>query len=173
MFITSFYAPFHAHGNATKKVAKNETPQSWIALGKRIHGGFGSFIALGIRLGLDADKRLKAAPRELDVSYFSSTSAPCPCVADGLMISTRATPGQGSLRVLDLPNAPQTLGIALIKNKRTGQTLRYVIPRSALTILDAANKKSERARYDAIMNSAQNKLFRVQIVAVVAKKNTK
>ena len=31
-----------------------ETPQEWITLGARVHGGFGSFIPVGIRIGLDA-----------------------------------------------------------------------------------------------------------------------
>ena len=38
------------------------------ALGRRMHGGSGSFIPLGIRIGLDAVERLKAKPRELAVT---------------------------------------------------------------------------------------------------------
>jgi hypothetical protein len=37
-----------------------ETPEQWITLGTRVHGGFGSFIPLGIRIGLDAVERLNA-----------------------------------------------------------------------------------------------------------------
>jgi hypothetical protein len=44
-----------------------ETPEEWVALGARVHGGFGAFIPLGIRIGLDAVKRLDAKPRELTV----------------------------------------------------------------------------------------------------------
>jgi hypothetical protein len=37
-----------------------ETPDEWVALGARVHGGFGGFIPLGIRIGLDALDRLHA-----------------------------------------------------------------------------------------------------------------
>jgi hypothetical protein len=42
-----------------------ETPEEWIALGARVHGAFGAFIPLGIKIGLDAVKRLDTKPREL------------------------------------------------------------------------------------------------------------
>lgn len=44
-----------------------ETPEEWIRLGGRVHGGFGSYIALGIRIGLDAMKRLDTQQRVLKV----------------------------------------------------------------------------------------------------------
>ena len=50
--------------------ANAETPEEWIALGARVHGAFGSFIPLGIKIGLDAVNRLKAKPRELTVLYY-------------------------------------------------------------------------------------------------------
>ena len=34
--------------------AHAETKQEWITLGARVHGGFGPFIPVGIRIGLDA-----------------------------------------------------------------------------------------------------------------------
>jgi hypothetical protein len=43
--------------------ARSETPEEWIKLGARIHGAFGAFIPVGIRIGLDAMERLKAEPR--------------------------------------------------------------------------------------------------------------
>ena len=52
--------------------AKAETPEEWIALGARVHGAFGAFIPLGIKIGLDATKRLNAKPRELTVLYYDS-----------------------------------------------------------------------------------------------------
>ncbi len=63
-----------------------ETPDEWVTLGHRIHGEFGTYIALGIRVGLDAMKRLKAKPRELDVTYQEGPQSPCPCVADGIKL---------------------------------------------------------------------------------------
>jgi hypothetical protein len=34
--------------------AQAETPAQWIELGARVHGAFGAFIPIGIRIGLDA-----------------------------------------------------------------------------------------------------------------------
>ena len=36
--------------------AKAETPEEWIALGARVHGAFGAFIPLGIKIGLDGNE---------------------------------------------------------------------------------------------------------------------
>lgn len=142
--------------------AEAQTPEEWVTLGRRVHGGFGSYIALGIRLGLDAMKRLDAKPRDLDVTYQDGANAPCPCVADGIMIATVATPGQNSLRVLTSKSNSRNFGIAIIKNKKTGESLRYTIPAKARSLLDQWNQDlDERQRYDAVMNAPVDSLFRV------------
>jgi hypothetical protein len=71
-----------------------ETPEEWIALGARVHGAFGTFIPLGIKIGLDATDRLHAKPRELTVLYYDSDQSPCACFADGIAIATYASVGQ-------------------------------------------------------------------------------
>jgi formylmethanofuran dehydrogenase subunit E len=76
-----------------------ETPDEWIALGARVHGAFGAFIPLGIKIGLDAVQRLNAKPRELSVLYYDSDSSPCACFADGVAIATYASVGQRTLTV--------------------------------------------------------------------------
>lgn len=73
-------------------VARAETKDEWIALGARIHGAFGPFIPVGIRIGLDAKEKLHADPRGLAVTYYNGTKPPCPCVADGVMIATQGQP---------------------------------------------------------------------------------
>jgi hypothetical protein len=145
-------------------VARAETPQEWVNLGRRIHGGFGSYVAAGIRIGLDAMERLKANPRELEVIYQDGAGSPCPCVADGIMIATIATPGNKTLEVLPRPAInPNTFGIAIIKNKKTGETLRYTLPRSARSLLDGWNKDlNERDRYDAVMKVPADSLYTVE-----------
>jgi hypothetical protein len=35
-------------------IANAETPDEWITLGARVHGAFGAFIPVGIKIGLDA-----------------------------------------------------------------------------------------------------------------------
>lgn len=140
-----------------------ETPDEWVALGQRIHGGFGSYLALGIRIGLDAKNRLAAAPRELDVTYQTEKDAPCPCVVDGIMIAAVASPGQNTLRVVFNQTDPALFGVAIIRHRRTGETLRYRIPASTRSLLDQWNQEhNERGRYDAVMAAPQDSLFQVE-----------
>jgi hypothetical protein len=49
--------------------AHSETREQWIELGARVHGAFGAFIPVGIRIGLDAKERLKADTRSLSVTF--------------------------------------------------------------------------------------------------------
>ena len=90
---------------AIARPAHAESPEEWIALGTRVHGGFGAFIPLGIRLGLDAVARLHAKPRELAVVYHDSVASPCACFADGVAIATSASVGQRTLTIAAEPRA--------------------------------------------------------------------
>lgn len=45
--------------------ARAETPEELVTLGARVHGAFGAYIPVGIRIGLDALQRLDAKPREV------------------------------------------------------------------------------------------------------------
>ena len=104
--------------------ASAETPEEWVALGARVHGGFGSFIPVGIRIGLDALKRIDAEPRGVTVVYYSGPKAPCPCAADGIAIATMASAGQGTLHVSPDKAPESALGVAEIRSKATGAGVR-------------------------------------------------
>ena len=134
----------------------------WIDLGRRVHGGFGSFLVVGIRIGEDAAKRLGAGPRDLAVLYYDGPQTPCPCVADGLMLATGATPGQGSLRIAPTKTGRDAFGVAVISNKKTGETWRYTIPQTLAPALDKWNRElDETGRFNAIMNAPQAQIFSV------------
>src|SRR5262245_66218625 len=77
--------------------ARAETPAQWIELGARVHGAFGAFIPVGIRIGLDAKERIKADPRGLAVTYYTGEKEPCLCNDDGVMVATIASPVRGTL----------------------------------------------------------------------------
>lgn len=139
-----------------------QTTEEWIELGHRVHGGFGSYLILGIRIGLNARQVLKASPRDLDVTYYDGPNAPCACVADGLMLATGTSPGQSSLRVAQSKSAKGTFGVAVIKNRRSGQSLSYEIPASARGLLDSWNQDSESERFEKVMNAPESQLFKLQ-----------
>jgi len=138
-----------------------ETPEQWIALGTRVHGFFGSYIPVGIRIGLDALKRLDAEPRGVTVVYYSGPKSPCPCPADGITIATVASVGQGTLRVAAEKAPADAMGIAIIRSKATGAGLKYTIAASWLPRLDAINKNHDAlGRFNAVMNAPD--LFTVE-----------
>jgi hypothetical protein len=147
--------------------ASAETPQQWITLGTRTHGGFGSLIPLGIRIGLDARSRLRAGPRTLSVSYETGAIAPCPCVVDGIGLALIASPGQESLRVVERKTR-LAYGVATIADPRRGMALVYTIPASAAPILDALNRPtvSDRERFDAVMRMRSERLFTVRRITL-------
>jgi hypothetical protein len=140
--------------------ARAETPEEWIALGTRVHGGFGSFIPLGIRIGLDAAQRLKASPRELSVTYYDSDKSPCACFADGIAIATHASVGQRTLTIASEKAPDGAIAVAVIRPRKGGPGFKYTIPASALGKLGPMNANLDpRGRYDAVMN--MNGLFEV------------
>ena len=141
--------------------AKAETPEEWIALGARVHGAFGAFIPLGIKIGLDATKRLNSKQRELSVLYYDSATSPCACFADGIAIATYASVGQRTLTIAPEKAPPETAAIIIIRPRHGGAGFKYTIPLSALERLGPMNKNLDpRGRYDAVM--ATDGLFLVE-----------
>jgi hypothetical protein len=129
-----------------------ETPGEWVALGARVHGAFGAFIPLGIKIGLDAVKRLDAKPRELTVWYYDSDSSPCACFADGVAIATYASVGQRTLAISPEKAPASDAALIIIRPRQGGPGFKYAIPMAALAKLGQMNKDLDaRGRYDAVM----------------------
>jgi formylmethanofuran dehydrogenase subunit E len=141
--------------------ARAETPEEWIALGARVHGAFGSFIPLGIKIGLDAAERLHVKPRELAVLYYDSDQSPCACFADGIAIATYASVGQRTLTIAPEKAPAGDAAVIVIRPRQGGPGFKYTIPLSALAKLGPMNKNlDERGRYDAVMKT--DGLFQVE-----------
>ena len=140
--------------------AAAETPDEWVALGARVHGGFGAFIPLGIKIGLDAVQRLHAEPRDLVVLYYDSDTAPCACFADRVAIATYTSVGQRTLTIAAESAARHGRGHRHPPAARR-RRLQVQIPMSALPKLAEMNKTLQpRGRYDAVM--ASDALFAVE-----------
>ena len=143
--------------------SNGETPEEWIALGARVHGAFGSFIPLGIKIGLDAVNRLHAKPRELTVLYYDSDSSPCACFADGIAIATYASVGQRTLTISPEKAPAGDAAVIVIRPRQGGPGFKYTIPMATLAKLGPMNKDLDpRGRYDAVM--AKDGLFDIQPV---------
>ena len=141
-----------------------ETPDEWVTLLTRVHGGFGSFLPVGIRIGEDAMKRLNAKPRELSVVFQQGDGVPCPCPADGVMLAVGASPGQGTLAVAAEKSPPGTFAVVTIRPRQGGEGLKYTVPKSMLPKLGQINStiQNPRERYDAVM--AITDLYTVEAV---------
>jgi formylmethanofuran dehydrogenase subunit E len=145
-------------GIAISDAARAETPEEWVALGARVHGAFGAFIPLGIRIGLDAVARLGTAPRQLSVTYHDNPKAPCACFADGIALATLTSVGQRSLIMAPDPAPEDSAAVIVIRPRRGGAGIRYTIPMSALPALKTMNDTLDPlGRYRAVM--AASSLF--------------
>jgi formylmethanofuran dehydrogenase subunit E len=145
----------------TAAAARAETPEEWVTLGARVHGAFGAFIPLGIKIGLDAVDRLHAKPRELTVLYYDSDTAPCACFADGIAIATYVSVGQRTLTIAPEKAPPGDAAVIVIRPRQGGPGFKYTIPMAALAKLAPMNKELDpRGRYDAVM--ATDGLFQVE-----------
>jgi formylmethanofuran dehydrogenase subunit E len=130
-----------------------ETKEEWITLGARVHGGFGPFIPVGIRIGVDAMERLKADRHDVTVLYYDGGLPPCPCVADGIMIATQATPGQKTLVMSPEKAPPEYMAVIIAKNRKTGEAVRYTIGKEWHPKILAWRDLQPPARYDAGMSA--------------------
>lgn len=130
-----------------------ETPEEWVKLLARVHGGFGSFLPIGIKIGDDAMKRFGAKPRELSVLFFQGEGTPCPCAADGVMLAVYASPGQGTLQVAPERSPADTFAVVVIRPRKGGAGFKYTVPKSIMSKLDEINKtiQDPLGRYAAVM----------------------
>ena len=144
--------------------ARAETPEEWVRLLSRVHGGFGSFLPVGIRIGEDAMKRFDAKPRELSVVFYQGEGTPCPCAADGVSLAVHASAGQGSLQIAAEKSPPGTFAVVVIRPRKGGEGLKYIVPMSMMPKLGEINAtiKEPRGRYDAVMGLAD--LYAVEAV---------
>jgi formylmethanofuran dehydrogenase subunit E len=133
--------------------ASAETEDEWISLGARIHGAFSSFIPVGIRIGLDAMDKLKPARRGLTITYYDGAKPPCPCVADGVMLATRTSPGQGTFQISPEKAPDGMMAVIVVTNKNSGKALRYSISDAWLPKILLWLNGDPEARYDAAMSA--------------------
>jgi len=151
--------PAFAHPHSPLSDRSKSNRDYYIEMGEAVHGGFGPLIALGIRLGDDAMKTLGVGPRSVDVTYFAGKDAPCPCAADGIMLVTTASPGQGSLRIAAEPAGEGQHGRVVIRHKRSGRAVEYVIPSGVSALVAEAMKGAPEKRWTMIMDAPEAKLF--------------
>jgi formylmethanofuran dehydrogenase subunit E len=138
----------------SSSVTRAESPEEWAKLGARVHGGYGSFIPLGVRIGLDAVERLKAKPRELSLYYHDSDKAPCAFFADGVAIATVASVGQRTVTIMPEKAPDGAAAIIVVRPRKGGVGFKYTIPMSSLPRLRKMNEELDPiGRHEAVMKA--------------------
>jgi hypothetical protein len=80
-------------------------------------------------------------------------------VADGIMIVTAASPGQGTLRVAAEKAADDLHGRALIRHRTSGRAVEYLIPAGIAPLVREALAGDPARRWDLIMDAPEAALF--------------
>ena len=131
-----------------------ELPEEWVKLGARVHGGYGAFIPLGVKIGLDAVERLKAEPRQLAVLYYDSDKSPCACFADGVAIATHASFGQRTVTMAREKAPDDAAAVIVIRPRQGGSGYKYTIPLKSLPRLRKMNEDLDPlGRHEAVMKA--------------------
>ena len=134
--------------------AHAESPEEWAKLGARVHGGYGAFIPLGVKIGLDAVERLKAKPRQLSVVYYDSDKSPCACFADGIAIATYASFGQRTLAMAPEKAPDGAAAVIVVRPRQGGAGYKYTIPLKSLPRLRKMNQELDPlGRHEAVMKA--------------------
>ena len=120
-----------------------------------MHGGFGTFIPIGIRIGLDAKERIKAEPLGLVVTYYTGDKGALSLHRRwGDAGNQREVPVQGTLLISPEKAPPGMLAIIVVRNRKTGEGLRYTIADDWLPKVIEWNKTLDPAeRFDAAMKA--------------------
>lgn len=134
----------------------------WVALGTTVHGGFGSYVALGIDIGLTALARLHAERGLLDVTVIDGPNTPCPCIADGVMLSTGSTPGRGTLRVDAHTGPPGSFATLEFRMRNTSKGLRVIVPADARERLDRINQEPPERRLGLVRGATPGQLYSIE-----------
>ncbi len=96
--------------------------------------------------------QLKAEPRGVTVTFYSGAKAPCPCIADGVMIATQASPGQGTLQVAAEKAPAGMLAVVVVRDRKSGAGLRYTVKDEWMARIAEWNCNLDPAgRYQAAM----------------------
>lgn len=146
----------------TTQAPRAQTPQQWVEWGDRLHGGFGSLVALGIRVGRDAMERLGSERRQLSVHYVDGPQSPCACALDGIALAVSASPGQRTLVLDPERGATGLLARVTFRHRPSGRQLTYEVPQTVLPLMQMINQQATGVgRYEAVMGLDAAMLFRV------------
>ena len=147
-------------GTATALRAHDETDDPpAISRTAMIHGLAGPFAVAGYRMGTAAllKLNLRRGSMDLDVTHYSPPEVQWSCVIDGLQASTGASLGKMNLHRID---SKETYSV--VKNKKTGQTLRF-------ELADALLQSNLNVPYDKLYATGQkvakmkdDEIFRVR-----------
>src|SRR5215471_11525941 len=96
----------------------------------------------------------QSRPARACCDLYTGERAPCPCIADGVMLATNASPGQGTLVIAPEKAPAGMLAVVVVRNRKTGEGFRYTVADTWLPKVIEWNKTLDPAgRFDAAMKA--------------------
>lgn len=148
-----------AIASATLAHAHEDEHEPPIARTALIHGTAGPFAVAGYRMGEHAMRTLslERGAMDIDVTHYSPAVVQWSCVIDGLQAATGASLGKMNLHRVDSKEV-----YSVVKNKKTGQQLRFELAPSFLKM--HANLPYDKL-YEAglgVVKMRESEVFRVR-----------
>jgi formylmethanofuran dehydrogenase subunit E len=96
-----------------------------------IHGGAGPFAVAGYRMGEAALKKLntRRGSFDLEVIHYAPPEVQWSCIIDGLQAATGTSLGKLNLKLVE---APRTGVHSVVRNRKTGETVKLTLSPSFL-----------------------------------------
>lgn len=123
---------------------------------EKFHGHLGPFLVLGLKIGCEAIKELKAQRHfGILVRVQGADKKPKSCLIDGLQLTTGATFGKGNIEKI----ASKSIKI-IVKNLRNNKRIVFKFKKSLIKRLDNIKTHSESEKLARqLYKSRPEKLF--------------
>lgn len=140
-----------------KLAVEQDNIEAMIERGIKLHGHFGPYLNLGIKMGLLALELLEVKgyfdlSTEVELEYRT----PMSCLIDGLQISTGCTMGKGNIKVKNNP------GIIKALFKSNYKALLITLKPEIIKLIDF-HKESCEALGEKILNMYNEQIFNYEL----------
>ncbi len=147
-----------------KLAVERDNINAMIERGIKLHGHFGPYLNLGIKMGLLALDLLEVKGYfDLSVEVELEYRPPMSCLIDGLQISTGCTMGKGNIRVKENPSIIK----ALFKSDH--KTILITLKPEIIKLIDFQKESCENLG-EKILTMPSNQIFNYEMTVTNRKK---
>ncbi len=126
-----------------------------VSMGTELHGHYGAFMVVGIRMGLLALEKLESKGQfDLRAVSEAGNRTPLSCLNDGIQIATGCTLGKGNITVLDKDTPAVTF------ETKSGRGVRIeLVPEVRQKIFSWFREEDGEKTADRILKMSNEELF--------------